>query len=563
MAIEKVIQIKASTKDAEKNLKDVNSTLEEQREILIDLEKELIKVEQLQKDTSKSNLSAQRNLTEQANHLKDSIKDQKLSLRSLNIERREASNVVKTLNVDNFESTKVFKLLDTFTGGYASKIKGLYQGFKEGVKGVKSFNIGLKGMKTALISTGIGALVVALGLVVAYWDDIVEFIGSANKKLEEQHTLLTENLGVIDSELGLLKKKEKFNTDNGISNEENLKKQKEILLEKQKLIKEDVKILEAQLLKEQSVSSELSLWQKFQLALGNVPDMKLIDEEETKRISDLKKQINALKGFAIETNQAILDIDNTKESENTIKREKQTVLGGALTSEEQAAELEKKQKQFEEIFELEAVQKQALVDLNKSALDAISNDKNIKDAEQAENDKKYSEIRKKQIEDEANLKMMLQQQSLTDASNTFNQIAQIAGKDSKIGKAMAIASATISGVQGVQNAYSTAQKSPITTFFPAYPVVQAALAGVVAAKNIAAIKSVNPQSGGGSSSVTSTSASQAAAPQFNIVGQGGTNQLAESIGSQTQQPVQAYVVSNDVTTAQSMQNNIVQGASIG
>jgi hypothetical protein len=56
---------------------------------------------------------------------------------------------------------------------------------------------------------------------------------------------------------------------------------------------------------------------------------------------------------------------------------------------------------------------------------------------------------------------------------------------------MAIASATISGVKGVQNAYTTAQDSPITTFFPAYPIVQAALAGAVAAKNIAAIKSVD------------------------------------------------------------------------
>ena len=65
---------------------------------------------------------------------------------------------------------------------------------------------------------------------------------------------------------------------------------------------------------------------------------------------------------------------------------------------------------------------------------------------------------------------------------------------------MAIASATISGVEGVQNAYSTAQKSPITAFFPAYPVVQAALAGAVAVKNIAAIKSVD-SSGKGQSSV--------------------------------------------------------------
>ena len=173
------------------------------------------------------------------------------------------------------------------------------------------------------------------------------------------------------------------------------------------------------------------------------------------------------------------------------------------------------------------------------------------DLEEKENKKKedIERLRKKQI--------------LEDAKNTFNQIGQLAGKDSKIGKAMAIASATISGAEGVQNAYTTAQKSPITTYFPAYPVVQAALAGAVAAKNIAAIKSVDSSGKGGGSAPTTTSGAASQPPSFNIVGATETSQLAEAVGSQTQQPVQAYVVSNDVTTAQSLENNIVEGATIG
>jgi len=173
------------------------------------------------------------------------------------------------------------------------------------------------------------------------------------------------------------------------------------------------------------------------------------------------------------------------------------------------------------------------------------------DLEEKENNKKegIEKLRKKQI--------------LEDAKNTFNQIGQLAGKDSKIGKAMAIASATISGAEGVQNAYTTAQKSPITTYFPAYPVVQAALAGAVAAKNIAAIKSVDSSGKGGGSAPTTTSGAASQPPSFNIVGATETSQLAEAVGSQTQQPIQAYVVSNDVTTAQSLENNIVEGATLG
>ena len=101
---------------------------------------------------------------------------------------------------------------------------------------------------------------------------------------------------------------------------------------------------------------------------------------------------------------------------------------------------------------------------------------------------KIQDVKDKNAKQDEELGKLKTQQALGDAKNTFNQIAQLAGKDSKVGKAMAIASATISGVQGVMNAYTTAQKSPITVGFPAYPVVQASLAGLVAAKNIAAIK---------------------------------------------------------------------------
>ena len=173
-----------------------------------------------------------------------------------------------------------------------------------------------------------------------------------------------------------------------------------------------------------------------------------------------------------------------------------------------------------------------------------------------------TDVEKKENDKKAELDKLRQQQTLGDAANTFGQIAQLAGKDSKIGKALAVASATISGVQGVQNAYTTAQKSPITTFFPAYPVVQAALAGAVAAKNIAAIKSVDSSGKGSASVPTTTGGATSQPPSFNVVGATETSQLAEAVAGQEQQPVQAYVVSNDVTTAQSLENNIVEGATL-
>lgn len=51
-------------------------------------------------------------------------------------------------------------------------------------------------------------------------------------------------------------------------------------------------------------------------------------------------------------------------------------------------------------------------------------------------------------------------------------------------------------------------------------------------------------------------------PAINTVGTSGISQLAQTIQGQNQQPIRAYVVSGDVTTAQSLDRNIVQEAGI-
>jgi len=179
-------------------------------------------------------------------------------------------------------------------------------------------------------------------------------------------------------------------------------------------------------------------------------------------------------------------------------------------------------------------------------------------------DGKIQEGKDIDAENEEKRDKAVKQAKLGIAKNTMALIGEIAGEGSKLGKAMAIGQATISGYEGVQNAYTTAQKSPITIGFPAYPVIQASLAGAFAAVNIAKIASTKPTGSSGTGGLSATaSAPQSRAPSFNIVGQGGTNQIASAIGQQQQQPIQAFVVSQDVTTAQSLENNIIQGATIG
>ena len=131
----------------------------------------------------------------------------------------------------------------------------------------------------------------------------------------------------------------------------------------------------------------------------------------------------------------------------------------------------------------------------------------------------------------------------------------------QVDKAAKISSATIAGYEAVLEAYKTGQKSPLTVAFPAYPYVQAGLAGAFAAVNIAKIAKSQFKSSGGGGSMSSAGGGGGAAPMtanFNTIGSSGINQLAQL----QQQPTQAYVVSGEVTSAQALDRNRVQNATL-
>lgn len=97
-----------------------------------------------------------------------------------------------------------------------------------------------------------------------------------------------------------------------------------------------------------------------------------------------------------------------------------------------------------------------------------------------------------------------------------------------------------------------------------------ALYAVQAASILSSIKSAFKTSedaasglGGGSAGSVGGAVTPPAAPDFNIVGASPTSQLAETIATAEQQPIKAFVVSEEVTTAQQLDRNIVNGASLG
>ena len=91
----------------------------------------------------------------------------------------------------------------------------------------------------------------------------------------------------------------------------------------------------------------------------------------------------------------------------------------------------------------------------------------------------------------------------------------------------------------------------------------AVLTGFKTVKSILAVKTPKASGGGSVSSPNISGAGGASAPSFNVVGNAGTNQLAQTLAGQNQQPIRSYVISSDISTAQSLDRNIISNASIG
>jgi hypothetical protein len=155
---------------------------------------------------------------------------------------------------------------------------------------------------------------------------------------------------------------------------------------------------------------------------------------------------------------------------------------------------------------------------------------------------------------EKDRKKALQSFNVGMAQQGLQVIADAAGEGTALAKAAAIAQATISGVQGVQNAFTAANANiPATaSSFGAYPVTMAALAGVFAAANIAKIASGSPASPSDAPPPPSTTTP---APQM----MSGAFQLG---GGVKPEPLEAYVITDKMTSSQSQLANIRRRATI-
>ena len=131
-------------------------------------------------------------------------------------------------------------------------------------------------------------------------------------------------------------------------------------------------------------------------------------------------------------------------------------------------------------------------------------------------------------------------------------IARLFGEQSAVGKAFAVANATI-------NTYLAASQVLKDELIPT-PLKPVVMAGVIAAGlgNVREILKVD-ETGGGRLKGGGVRAANVEAPDFNIVGASPQSQLAQSVSSQQQKPLRAFVVYKDIKNAGDFDRNTISG----
>ena len=549
MAIKKTVVINVDTSQAIKSMDSLSDEIEKQEKLLkklneiyetapkgrneelkkrIDdltksIEKQKASVDQLgtslDSTTGKSNLTVDVDAV-QVDTGKTSVDQLGTSLDTVSTKAENASRNLSDVG-DNGGAIAV---LDRLTGGLATQIR-------DAAEASKLFNFQLKAMRGALIATGIGALVVALGLIVVFWDDINELITGANATLERHNEILQEQVTLDESIITGLEKEKELLILQGKSVVEINKR----IDDKLALLRENNQILinnlKLELLEAEAVEIQAAWWQRILFlrspSLRKQADLKAQDEHE--------KELIALR--------AELEILEQKDDQIAITqfRIANPELAGEGISLPTVISAN-------ELSPLDA----ARVGSNNIANDMIR----VNNQDLADGTIKLSQFVR---DEQGRIEITSSQARIQIALNTASILTSLAEEGSNLSKAYAISQATINTFLGVTAAISETYTIPA----PLSTVLRFSNAAAIAAMGFAQVKNIL------STSSTSSSApgglggagGRPATPSFNIVEGTEGSQIVDSINNQDA-VTRTFVVGSDVTSSQELDRSIVESSSL-
>lgn len=514
----------------------------------------------------------------------------------------------------------------------ATKLWGVMTGATTGM---------FKLLRVALISTGIGAIVVGIGLLIANFSKVTSFVQKGIKSFDKLGGVMKiillpitaviegfklvkmglQAVGVLESEHEKASKaRHKAKMERHLEESRALSQERDDIREtlrvKQKALDDEIEMLEAQG-KQTTKLERQKLLEKIEASKKAVEvsrkQLALEIKDQTFFIEFERNMLEARLGFVKENERKLAVFDakiNTEKVKNYQKHLDDKTAADKKRSEELQKELDNEiDAEIKLLAELDKIKRanedalrtdeenellrveekydvlEAMAFGNAEALNEIEiarlnarneiflkfdneaydaqkalDDKAIADKKAAEKEKQDIEIRNKEFAIQSTLDTL---SLVSDITELFGKKGEKQAKRAfNVQKAANIATATIETYVAAQKAYT----SQIVALDPTSPVRGAIAAGIAVASglaNVAKIASQKFEGGGGGGGGSDFSADgvgggEQQAPSFNIVGNSSVNQLAQL----QQAPVQAFVVSGEVTTSQALDRNRVENATL-
>lgn len=277
--------------------------------------------------------------------------------------------------------------------------------------------------------------------------------------------------------------------------------------------------------------------EKIELARKRHLDELAKIEMNTKEKREAEARINAI------YDDKQKDLRKKKELEQDTERANQLIK----RSEEQIAELEKENGDFQARLDRLDVQRTLLL-----------MDTNLTEEQRNQILEKNAAARVRVEEAQADARLAI----MSKVANYMSGFAELAGKNTQEGKAIAVATALINTYAGMSEVWSKKGSSPFVSASIAEKIAASATVLATGMKTIKSIKSVKVPHGNGAGGGSASPSIQA--PAFNVIGRTSNDAqlVAGAIGESNQTPVQAYVVESQMTSQQQMSRNVSENASL-
>jgi hypothetical protein len=542
--VEKSISSIKDLKGAIKDLQDVaeNSDIgsEQYKQAIEDLEKlndQLKEVTQTEKQAAKAAedlAKAEKEAAKETGDLRKQFEVLEDELFMLAGQGKENTEEFRKLSIEAATLNKRIDAVNQTLGGSSTERAEMgYAKLQESFKKLdfKGISQGFSILKTAIAATGVMLLVQGVTYLYENFDKLSQGSGGLAKALRFVGDIITDILNVgekmlnwITDTIGLTNQLERDMESMSKAAIDGFTKSKEALAEQTAEMDRNIKVAKA--MGKNTVEMEIEKQKaiietnkQYLLQLEQMAKTRAITEEERKLIKESAKAIKDAKAEI-----AIIEANDTKDREEKAKAanekakaERQKRNDEALKAQQEGADRlweewlaeqkreeeyikQRNERERIELEEADAFQRQVLQEQEDDRFQAWKNAEELREKERAG----YAELEKEKYN--IALQGLQAGQALSDMYFLFKsknlkkgskEEEEMARKAFAVNKALQLSTAVVSGFQAVQGAFATATASPITTVFPAYPFIQAALAGVTSAANIAKIAASKFSSSGG------------------------------------------------------------------